>query len=123
MSGLVCVSQKIRKLFEPEKQFVKLRPARSIKLVFPFVVKSIKIKITAKFRDMEHLRFEDTKRIMSHEKFRDFRETGPWKQNRFFIFKNRNPNIRCGISSLLNFYAEEFQKDCKLRSENYGKRR
>jgi len=85
MSGLVCVSQKIRKLFEPEKQFVKLRPARSIKLVFPFVVKSIKIKITAKFRDMEHLRFEDTKRIMSHEKFRDFRETGPWKQNRFFI--------------------------------------
>ena len=64
-------------LKRPEKQFVKLRPARSIKLVFPYVVKAIKIKITAKFRDMEHLRFEDTKRIMSHEKFRDFRETGP----------------------------------------------
>ena len=111
------------KLFEPDKQFVKLRSAHSIKVVFPYVVKAIKIKITAKFRDTEHLRFEDTKRIMSPETFRDFRETGPWKQNRFFIFQNRNPNIRCGISFLLNFYAEEFQKDCKLRSENYGKRR
>ena len=78
MHGLVeaCVSQKTRKLSEPEKQFVKLRPAYSIKLVFPYVVKAIKIKITAKFRDMEHLRFEDTKRIMS-QNFRDFRETGP----------------------------------------------
>ena len=75
--GQACVSQKTRKLYEPEKQFVKLRPAYSIKLVFPYVVKAIKIKITAKYRDMEHLRFEDTKRIMSPEKFRDFRETAP----------------------------------------------
>ena len=30
--------------------------------------------MTAKFRDTEHLRFEDTKRIMSPE---NFRETGP----------------------------------------------
>ena len=29
---------------------------------------------------MEHLRFEDTKRIMSPEKFQDFRETGPWPE-------------------------------------------
>ena len=57
---LACVSQKTRKLYEPEKQFVKLRPAYSIKLVFPYVVKAIKIKITARFRDMEHLRFIDT---------------------------------------------------------------
>ena len=35
------------------------------------------MKITAKFRDTEHLCFEDTKRIMLPEKFRDFRETGP----------------------------------------------
>ena len=55
-----CVSQKTRKLYEPEKQFVKLRPAYSIKLAFSYVVKAIKIKIIAKFRDMEHLRFEDT---------------------------------------------------------------
>ena len=37
------------------------------------------MKITAKFRDMKHLRFEDTKRITSPKKFRDFRETGPRK--------------------------------------------
>ena len=66
------------KLYAPEKLFVKLRPAYSVKLVFSHVVKGIKIKITAKFRDAEHLRFEDTKRIMSPEKLRDFRETGPW---------------------------------------------
>ena len=38
----------------------------------------MKIKITAKFRDTEHRRFEDKKNIMSPEKFRDFGETGPW---------------------------------------------
>ena len=48
-----CVSQKARKFYNAEKQFVKLRPAYSIKLVFPYVVKAIKIKITSKFRDME----------------------------------------------------------------------
>ena len=42
-------------------------------LFFSYVVKGINIKIT----DTEHLRFEDTKRIMSPEQFRDFRETGP----------------------------------------------
>ena len=60
-----CVSQKTRKLYGPKKPFVKLRPAYFIRLVFSYVVKGIKIKITAKFRDTEHLRFEDTKRIMS----------------------------------------------------------
>ena len=49
-----------------------------MKLVVSNVVKGIQIKITAKFRDTEHLRFEDTKRIMSPEKLRDFRETGSW---------------------------------------------
>jgi len=75
--GQACVSQKTRKLYEPEKPFVKLLPAYSVKLVFSHVVKEIKMKITAKFRDTKHLRFEHTKRIMSPEKFRDFRETGP----------------------------------------------
>ena len=61
------VSRKSRELFGPEKSFVKLRPACSVKLVFSYVVKGIKIKINAKFRALRRLRFEDTKRIMSPE--------------------------------------------------------
>ena len=61
------VSRKSRELFGPEKPFVKLRPAYSVKLVFSYVVKGIKIKITAKFRVSRRLSFEDTKRIMSPE--------------------------------------------------------
>ena len=57
----------------PEKPVVKLRAANSVKLVFSYLVKGIKIKITAKFRASRRLRFEDTKRIISP----DFRETGP----------------------------------------------
>ena len=38
------------------------------------------MKVTAKFHDTKHFLFEDTKRIMSPEKFRDFRETGPRKR-------------------------------------------
>ena len=71
------------KTYGPEKPFVKLRPAYFVKLVFAYVVKGIKTKITAKFRDTEHLRFEDTKRIISPKNFRDFRETGPWRQENF----------------------------------------
>ena len=73
---LACVSEKSRKLYGHDKPFVKHRRAYSVKLVVSNVVKGIQIKITAKFRDTEHLRFEDTKRIMSPEKFRNFRETG-----------------------------------------------
>ena len=73
----ICVSQKTRKLYDPGKPFGKLRHAYSVKLVFSYDVKGIRNKITAKFRDTEHLRFEDTKRIISPEKFRDFRETRP----------------------------------------------
>ena len=61
------VSRKSRELFGPEKPFVKLRPAYSVKLVFSHVVKGIKIKITAKFCASRRLRFEDTKRIISPE--------------------------------------------------------
>ena len=56
--GLWPVSRKSRELFGPEKPFVKLRPAYSVKLVFSYVVKGIKIKITAKFRASRRL--EDT---------------------------------------------------------------
>ena len=55
---LACISQKTQKLYGPEKPFVKLRAAYSVKLVFLYVVKGIKIKITAKFCDTEHFRFE-----------------------------------------------------------------
>ena len=57
------VSRKSRKLFGPEKPFVKLWPTYSVKLVFSYVVKGIKIKIkvTASFRASIRLRFEDTK--------------------------------------------------------------
>ena len=66
-SDLGPVSRKSRKLFGPEKPFVKLRPAYSVKLVFSYVVKRIKIKMTAKFRASRRLRFEDTNRIRSPE--------------------------------------------------------
>ena len=61
------VSRKSRKLFGPEKPFVKLRPAYSVKPVFSYVVKGLKIKITAKFRASRRLSFEDTKRNMLPE--------------------------------------------------------
>ena len=51
----------------PEKPLVKLRPAYSVKLVFSYVVKGIKIVITAKFRASKRLRFKDTTRISRPE--------------------------------------------------------
>ena len=66
-SGQGPVSRKSRELFGPEKAFVKVGPAYSVKLVFSYGVKGIKIKITVKFRASRRLRFEDTKRIMSPE--------------------------------------------------------
>ena len=51
----------------PEKPLVKLRFAYSVKLVFSYVVKQIKIKITSRFRSSRGLCFEDTKIIMSPE--------------------------------------------------------
>ena len=61
------VSRTSRERFGPEKPLLKLRPAYSVKLVFGYVVKGIKVKITAKFRASRRLRVEDTKRIMSPE--------------------------------------------------------
>ena len=79
------VSRKSRKLFGPEKPFVKLRPAYSVKLVFSYVVKGIKIKTTAKFRASRRLRFEDTKRITSPEK----------RPKRFGTFEKQAPGPSC----------------------------
>ena len=61
------VSRKSRKLFWPEKPFIKPRPVYSVKQAFSYVVKGIKIKTTAKFSASRRLRFEDAKRIMSPE--------------------------------------------------------
>ena len=54
-------------LESPEKLFVKLRPTYSVKRVFSYVLKGIKIKTTVKLRASRRLRFEDKKRIMSPE--------------------------------------------------------
>ena len=121
-SGLACVSQKSRKLCGPEKPFQKLRPAYSVELVFSYVVKIIKIDITAKFRDTEHLRFEDTKRIMSPEKFRDFRETGPWSLfleilENFSAWKASCPSVIClfwNADLLTCFKCKKNQEDCEF---------
>ena len=67
MSDHGPVFRKSRELFGPEKPFVKVRPAYSVRLVFSYVLKGIKTKINAKFRGSRRLRFEDTKRIMSPE--------------------------------------------------------
>ena len=55
------------KNFLAEKPFVKIRPANSEQLVFSYVIKGLKIKLSEKFRTSRHLRFEDTKTIMSPE--------------------------------------------------------
>ena len=55
-------------LESPEKPFVKLRPAYSVKLIFSYVVKGIKIKITAKFCASRHLRLK-IQRELWHPKY------------------------------------------------------
>ena len=71
-TGLEPVSRKSRKLYGPEKPSVKLRPADSVRLVFSYVVKGIKVKITSKSRALRSLRFEEYRENYVH-----FRETGP----------------------------------------------
>ena len=81
ISPLEPVSRKSRKLFGPEKPFVRLQAPYSLKVVFSFVVKGIKTKIAAKFRAARHLRFEDTKTIVSPE----------MRPKRFGTFEKRAP--------------------------------
>ena len=82
-SDLGPVSRKSRKLFGPVKPFLKLRLAYSVKLVFSYVVKGIRIKITAKCRASRRLRFEETKRIMSPG----------MRPKRFGTFEKRAPDV------------------------------
>ena len=125
-SGLGPVSQKSRKLFGPEKPFLKLRPAYSVKLVFWYVVKGTKIKITAIFRVSERLHFELIKRLLSPEKFRDFRETGPWTG-----LEPRPQRCRCsaqpvelsgklGAGHFAGISSSSFICHCKRKELNYS---
>ena len=94
------VSRKSRKLFGPEKPFVKLRPVYPVTLVFSYVVKGIKIKVTVKFRASRRLRFEDTKKIMSPEmgpkSFGTFEKQAPgWESNPEVV--ESNPEVAVAI--------------------------
>ena len=93
-TGQEPVSRKSRKLLGPEKPFVKLRPAYSVKPVLSYVVKGIKIKITAKFRATRRHPFEDTKRIMSPGMFR----------KSFGTFEKRAP----GLTNVKHTKSERF---------------
>ena len=106
------VCRKSRNVLGSEKPSVKLRPACSVKLVFSHDVKGRKSKITAKFRVLERFRFQDTKRIISPEKFRDFRETGTWS---FSIYKYCGPGLCQLIVVFLSFRPLEalLKRKCK----------
>ena len=70
-------------LESPEKPFVKHRPAYSVKVVFSYVVKGIKIKITAKFcaRDAFVWRYKDFMSPEVHPKsFGTFNKQAPGPQ-------------------------------------------
>ena len=67
LGGLDRMATRGTFLESPEKPFLKLRLAYSVKQVFSYVVKGIKIKTTSKFRASRRLCFKDTKRIMSPE--------------------------------------------------------
>ena len=62
------VPRKSREVFGAEKPFVKLGPLNCLKLVFSYVVKGIKIKITAEFRASRSLRLK-IQRESSHPKY------------------------------------------------------
>ena len=105
---LGSVSRKSRTLFGAEKPFVKLRPACSVKLVFSYIVKGIKIKIPGKFRPSWRLRFEDAKKIISPEmgpkSFGTFEKRVPYWPDQPVSKCNVSllPNWKSSISSSLN---------------------
>ena len=86
LRALGPVSRKSRKLFGPEKSFVKLRPAYAVKRVFSYDLNGIKIKTTVKLRASRRLRFEDKKRIMSPE----------MRPQSFGTFEKWAPGVICG---------------------------
>ena len=83
--------------------------------MFSYVVKGIKIKITAKSRSLRSLCFEDRKKKVTRnapEKFQDFRETGPRPVSVFGQRLDRGRrSLECGKSTCFleeNYtYSEE----------------
>ena len=79
---LGSVSRKSRELFGPEKPFLKLRPPYSVKLFFFICCKGSKNKNNCKVSCLETPLFWRYKEYYvtrnAPERFRDFRETGPW---------------------------------------------
>ena len=96
--------RKSRKLLGPDKPFLKLRFAYSVKPVFSYVVKGIKIETTAKFRASRCLCFEDTKRIMSLE----------MRPKSFGAFEKRAPGPSCGIV----LFSGSFTIHCLRRTKS-----
>ena len=84
-----AVSRDSRKLFGPEKPFVKLRPTYSVKLVFSYVVKGIKSKKNGKVSGLETPSFKDTSRIVSSE----------MRPKSFGSFEKRAPGPSCSKHS------------------------
>ena len=111
-SVLGHVSRKSRKPFGNETPCVKLRLSYSVKLVFSYFVRRIKIKITLKSCASKRLCFEDTKKIMSPEmrpkSFGTFEKRAPefvgimqWNSLKYRsgwgcpgIMKNLQPNVQ-----------------------------
>ena len=98
---------KVPRTFRARKAIRKLRPAYSVKLVFSYVVKGIKIKITAKFRASRRLRFEDTKRVC-HPKYTGkvwglLRNRPQQSYCRFtvFLFITKTPSLLIELRKLL----------------------
>ena len=92
LKNLGSAPRKTRTLFGPVKPFVKLRPAYSVRLIFSYVLKGIKVKITAKSAALRRLRFEDTKKIMSPglspKRFGTFEKRGMVSANQHKYYRN-----------------------------------
>ena len=104
------VSRKSRKFFGPEKPFVKLRPAYSLKLVFLHIVKGMKIRITATYLNSRRLRFEDTKRIMSPE----------IRPKSLGTFEKRAPGPWRGAGCLQIYSQRNFRHESSVADERAG---
>ena len=101
-----------------------------MKLVFSYVVKGIKIKITAKFRASRRLRFDDTRYKENYvtrnvpEKVRDFRETGPCSEksvsSTFKAVLGLKKKFDCkGFFSIMEKYSDNEKFDLFIPSAVY----
>ena len=75
----------------------------SKKLVFSYVVKEWKIKITVRFRASRRLRFDDTKRIMSPE----------MSPKSFGSFEKRDPGIKLACA-VWRFRKRKLKLSCQM---------